>query len=449
MTAAPTAGGVPAAGAFDAHHPPARELLDDCVHCGFCLPACPTYRLWGEEADSPRGRILLMDEALRGGLSLDRDTVRHWDACLGCMACQTACPSGVQYDRLIEATRQQVERRAPRTAAERAARAAIFAVLPHRGRARLLGAAAVAHRRSGLSSLARRLGTSGRAAWLADLDAVTPRLHLRDVTRGPGPRRVAPAAGRPVRARIALLEGCVGGAWFGRVSAAAARVLAACGAEVVIPEGQGCCGALEIHAGRERAALDRARRLMDTLTRAGADAVVTTAAGCGSTMKEYGDLFAGDAAWSALAAQFSERVRDVSEVLADLGPPAGLHELPVRVAYHDACHLAHAQRIREQPRALLRAVPGLEVVEIDASEQCCGSAGVYNLLQPRAAGELGRRRAAAVRATGASVLAAANAGCLVQIAGWMRVAGAEIPAVHPIELVDASLRGAGIAALAT
>jgi glycolate oxidase iron-sulfur subunit len=429
-------------GAFDAHHPPARALIDDCVHCGFCLPACPTYRLWGLEADSPRGRILLMDAALRGELPLDRETVSHWDACLGCMACVTACPSGVQYDRLIESTRQQVERLAPRTPFERAVRAGLFAVLPHRGRARVVGALAAAYHRSGIPRAARRRGLLDRAPRLRDLDAVTPRLSLRSIASGPGPRRLPPSGGRTPRLRVALLEGCVAGAWFGGVTAAAARVLAVCGAEVVVPRGQACCGALELHTGREATALRRARRLMGALAVAGADVIAVTSAGCGSAMKEYGQLLADDPAWAALATAFSERVRDVSEVLAELGPPPGLQPLAMRVAYHDACHLAHAQRIREQPRTLLGWIPGLEIVEIPSAEQCCGSAGVYNLLQPQAAAELGRRRADAVGATGAGALAAGNAGCLVQIAGWMRVAGREVPALHPVEFLDLSLRGA-------
>jgi glycolate oxidase iron-sulfur subunit len=428
-------------GVFDAHHPPARDLLDDCVHCGFCLPACPTYRLWGLEADSPRGRILLMDSALRGELPLDRETVSHWDACLGCMACVTACPSGVQYDRLIESTRQQVERLAPRTLRERAVRAGLFAVLPHRARARALGALAAVYHGSRLPKAARARGLLDRVPRLRDLDAVTPRLRLRTLAAGPGPRRLSPRDGRKPRLRVALLEGCVAGAWFGGVTAAAARVLAASGAEVLVPRGQGCCGALELHTGREAQALLRAQRLMGALAVAGADVIAVTSAGCGSAMKEYSRLLADDPAWAALAAAFGERVRDVSEVLADLGPPEGLKPLALRVAYHDACHLAHAQRIRGQPRAILGWIPGLEVVEIPSAEQCCGSAGVYNILQPQPAGELGRRRAAAVIDTGADVLSAGNAGCLVQITGWMRAAGREVPALHPVELLDLSRRG--------
>ncbi len=429
---------------FDAHRPPTRELLDDCVHCGFCLPACPTYRLWGEEADSPRGRILLMDQVARGTLPLDRATIAHWDACLGCMACMPACPSGVQYDRLIERTRQQAERQAPRTPAQRALRATLFGVLPHRRRVRALGLLAVAWNRGGAGALVRRTGLLRRLPRLLALDAVMPRLRLRDL-RGGAPSLTFPAAGATPRRRVALLEGCVAGAWFGRVNAAAARVLAACGAEVVVPDDQGCCGALEVHSGREAPAAARARRLIDALERGGADVVAVTAAGCGSTMKDYGDLLGDDPAWRERAQRFGARVRDITEVLAELGPPPGLNALPLRVAYHDACHLAHAQGVREAPRTILGWIPGLSVVEVPDGDLCCGSAGVYNLLQPGPAAELGRRKAAAVHSTGAQAMAAANPGCLVQIGGWLHATGAPLPSLHPVELLDLSLRGVGIA----
>jgi len=427
-------------GAFDAHHPPARALLDDCVHCGFCLPACPTYRLWGDETDSPRGRLLLMGAALGGDLPLNAATIAHWDACLGCMACMPACPSGVHYDRLIEATRQQVERLAPRTRRERAGRAALFAVLPYRRRVRALGALAVAYRASGAQRLLRRSGLLDHApARLRALETLTPRLRWSDLRARP-PRRLTPA-GTALRLRVVLLEGCVGGGWFAAVGAAAAHVLAACGCEVRTPPGQGCCGALELHAGREAAALRRARALIARVEESGGERIVVTSAGCGSAMKEYAELLADDPAWRLRAARFAAGVRDISEVLDELGPPRGLRPLPLRVAYADACHLAHAQRIRAQPRAALAAVPGLEVLEIPDGDMCCGSAGVYNLLQPATAAELGRRKAQAVSSVGPDCLAAGNPGCLVQIGAWLEQAGTALPAFHPVELLAASLQG--------
>jgi glycolate oxidase iron-sulfur subunit len=430
--------------AFDVHNPPSRELLDDCVHCGFCLPACPTYQLWGNEADSPRGRILLMDVALRGEVEMSRQLARHWDACLGCMACVTACPSGVRYDRLIEQTRQQVERGVRRPLRQRLRRRAIFALFPHPRRMRAMAVLLVLFRASGLRRLLRRTGHGG----LLDL---SPALPLSALTaRLP---ELLPARGVAPRQRVVLLTGCVQQGMFADVNAATARVLAAFGCEVSVPRGQGCCGALDVHTGREAAALARARALRSVLdpprdadTGAGVapPLIAVNSAGCGSTMKEYGVLFGdGDAAAADLAA----RVRDVSEILAGLEPPPGaLHPLPLRVAYHDACHLAHAQGVRAQPREVLSRIPGVELVPLAEADMCCGSAGVYNLLERDAAAALGRRKAANVRAAAADVLVASNPGCLLQISAHLD--GAEgVPTFHPVELLDASLRGEDAIAL--
>ena len=416
--------------AFDAHDPPARELLDDCVHCGFCLPACPTYQLWGQEADSPRGRILLMDAAVRGELPLSGDLVRHWDACLGCMACVTACPSGVRYDRLIEQTRQQVERRHRRAPLDRARRAALFAVFPHPRRMRLLAVLLLLYRTSGLRRLLRAWRPAGGPATLApavSAGAVTARL----------PRHV-PAAATPPLQRVVLLTGCVQQGLFGDVNQATARVLSAYGCEVAIPGGQGCCGALELHGGRQAAAQRRAARLLDVLGDDPDTLVAVNSAGCGSVLKDYGTLLG-----TSRAAALGARVRDVSEILAELGAPAApgrLAALPLRVAYHDACHLAHAQGIREQPRRVLAEVPGLQLVPLAEADVCCGSAGIYNLVQPKAAADLGRRKAGHVRAVRPDALVAANPGCLLQVSAHLAGAGA-VPTFHPVELIDASLRG--------
>ncbi|HEV7680211.1 MAG TPA: heterodisulfide reductase-related iron-sulfur binding cluster [Candidatus Dormibacteraeota bacterium] len=416
--------------AFDDHNPPARDLLDDCVHCGFCLPACPTYQLWGEEADSPRGRILLMDRAARNELPLTRELTRHFDACLGCMACVTACPSGVRYDRLIEQTRQQVGRRLRRPLPERLRRAGIFALFPHPRRMRAVAWLLLALRVSGVRRLVRSRGGSG-------LFALSPAVSRAALTaRLPGH---VPAQGGTTRLQAVLLTGCVQQGLFADVNAATARVLAAYGCDVRIPPGQGCCGALELHAGRESAALARARRLVPHLDD-GASLVAVNSAGCGSVLKDYGvllDTTGGD----DRARAFAARVRDVSEILTALEPrPGALQRLPMRVAYHDACHLAHAQGIREQPRAMLAAIPGIELVPLAESDTCCGSAGVYNLLERRAAADLGRRKAAHVRAAAPDALVAANPGCLLQISAHLG-GGEGVPTFHPVELLDASLRG--------
>ncbi len=433
--------------AFDEHHRPDPALIGDCVHCGFCLPACPTYLLWGEEMDSPRGRILLMDLAERGEVGMDREVVRHWDACLGCMACVDACPSGVQYNRLIEQVRPQIERRFERDWRSRAGRAALFAVLPHPKRMRTIAAAVAVTQALGLRR-ALHLSPVRRVVpqTLRRLDDMAPQLQYADLKERT-PRRLVPH-GTPVR-RVAMLTGCVQDAFFTQVNRATARVLAAHGCEVLVPPLQSCCGALEIHAGREERALARVRTVIAQMERMHVDHVVVNSAGCGSAMKEYGQLLADDPAWAERAAAFSAGVRDVMELLAELEVqrPAKLHSLPSRVAYHDACHLAHAQGVRLQPRAVLRRIPDLDLVDITESDVCCGSAGIYNLVAPQAADNLGNRKAVNVVASGADFLTAGNGGCLLQISAALRRSGHPLPVVHPVELIDASLRGMPVAML--
>jgi len=426
--------------AFDGHRPPPAEVVADCVHCGFCLPACPTYLLWGEEMDSPRGRIHLIKQGLEGE-PLSAALVAHVDRCLGCLACVSACPSGVRYDTLVERTRQQIERRYDRPVRDRMLRAAIFALFPYPRRLRLLRGPLRAYQASGLRRLVGRTDLLRRLSpTLATLESLAPR-----VTRASRPPERVPAYGRR-RAVVGMLTGCVQHAFFPGVNAATARVLAAEGCEVVInPTRQGCCGALSVHTGREAEARRFARRLIDAFADAGVDYVVVNAAGCGSTMKEYGDLLADDPAYADRAAAFAARVRDLSELLVELGPVARRHPLPVSVAYHDACHLAHGQGIRDQPRELLRAIPELELREIADPEICCGSAGVWNLLNPEPAARLGERKARDVRATGARLLVTANPGCLLQIAAALpRVSGVVpergLALAHTAQVLDASIR---------
>ncbi|WP_026370329.1 glycolate oxidase subunit GlcF [Kallotenue papyrolyticum] len=428
-----------ATGIFDAHHPPAPELIADCVHCGFCLPTCPTYLLWGEEMDSPRGRIYLMQLGLEGQARWNPTYVSHFDRCLGCMACLTACPSGVQYDKLIEATRAQIERHYPRALPDRLFRSLIFALFPHPRRLRLLAAPLWLYQRSGLRRLVQRSGLlSLLPARLRAMEALLPPITATAL-RHPLPRRL-PARGER-RLRVGLLLGCVQRVFFADVNAATARVLQAEGCEVIALPEQPCCGALLVHAGREQEAQALARRMIDVWEREQIDVLVINAAGCGSTLKEYGWLLRDDPAYAERARRFAAACRDVSEVLAGLEPRAPRHPLPLTVAYHDACHLQHAQGVRAEPRAVLSTIPGLEIREIAEAAICCGSAGIYNLVAPEPAQQLADRKVQHVLATGADVLATSNPGCLLQIMNGLRRAGSAMPAVHPVELLDASIRG--------
>ena len=433
-----------------------REVAKDCVHCGFCLPACPTYQLWAEEMDSPRGRIYLVNQILDGA-PLSDAAAEHFDRCLGCMACVTACPSGVQYDQLIEAARVWTEE--ARTAApaavsadgpatgavarrvrDRVARAAIFSLFPYPRRLRALTAPLRAAQRTGLD---RRLARSSLPGRVSPVLGAALRLTPPSVSAAaarPLPQRV-PALGTR-RAVVGMLTGCVQSVFFPQVNAATARVLAAEGCDVIIPRGQGCCGALSLHSGREAEAAAFAQRTIHTFEQAGVDAIVVNSAGCGSAMKDYERLLGGeDGGWAERAAEMSGKVQDLAEFLAEIGPVAPRHPLPVTAAYHDACHLAHAQGITKEPRELLRAIPELDLVEVPDAGTCCGSAGVYNLLQPEAASELGARKAESVLATGAPLLISANPGCSLQIASALADRGQDIAVAHTAEVLDASIRG--------
>jgi Fe-S oxidoreductase len=474
-----------------------RSVVKDCVHCGFCLPACPTYSLWGEEMDSPRGRIYLVSQLLDGA-PLTPAAGEHFDRCLGCMACMTACPSGVQYDQIIAAAREWTEdganpfaadagggtpgavaevagadgaaddgtgvtsggrgvtsggrgvtsggrgaATAPRSVRDRLTRAGIFALFPYPQRLRVATAPLRALQRTGADRLISRTGLLGRVS-----PAAEQALRLAPPAGAglPGrlPERVA--ARGPRRAVVGMLTGCVQSVFYPRVNAATARVLAAEGCDVIIPRAQGCCGALSAHSGRAAEAVRFAQRTIETFEAAGVDAIVVNSAGCGSAMKEYERLFADVPPWPApdwpaRAAALSAKVRDLAEFLDELGPAAERRPVEVRAAYHDACHLGHAQRVTAAPRALLRAIPGLELVELRDAGVCCGSAGVYNLLQPDAARELGSRKADSVTAAGASLLISANPGCTLQISSELAARGVTLRTAHTAEVLDASING--------
>jgi glycolate oxidase iron-sulfur subunit len=411
--------------AFDDRRTPERAIVEDCVHCGFCLETCPTYALWADEADSPRGRIVLVDLALGPADELSDEMVTHWDRCLGCMACVTACPSGVRYDRLIERVRPQVERHHKRSASERATRRLLFETLPHPRRLRTL---------EPLLSAAQAIGAGRLRGRLGEMVSIAPRRPSRATRRLALPART-PAVGEQ-RGRVGLLLGCVQRVYYRESHRATIGALSAEGFEVLAPELPDCCGALELHAGEEDAAVARARATIAAFEALGVDYVLTGAAGCGSAMKEYGELLQ-----TPEARAFAGRVRDVSELLASAEPVAPRGPVPLRVVYHDACHLAHAQRVREQPRKLLQAIPELELLEVGAErELCCGSAGVYNVLQADAAAELGARKARHLLDTGAEAIAAGNPGCAAQLDRHLRELGRPLPIYHPVELVWRSIQ---------
>ncbi len=409
---------------FDSHRPPDPALVDDCVHCGFCLDSCPSYVLWAREADSPRGRIVLIDEALRGDGKITDEFVSHFDSCLGCMACVTACPSGVRYDRLIERVRPQIERNHQRSSAERALRLLLFETLPYPRRMRRLVPMLVAARKLGAERLPERLGV---------LTKMAPRISVKE-SRVELPQ-LTPAVGA-TRGRVALLLGCVQRVFYAGVHQATIGVLAAEGFEVLAPRLPDCCGALELHAGEEEPALARAAATIASFDALGPiDHIIVNAAGCGTAMKEYGELLGTPEAHA-----FSARVSDVTEVLASVAPRAPRGPVPLRVAYHDACHLAHAQGVREQPRALLGAIPELELLEVGIERDvCCGSAGIFNLVQPLAAADLGVRKARHLLDTGAEAIAAGNPGCTAQLDLHLRELGHPLPIYHPVELLWRSI----------
>jgi glycolate oxidase iron-sulfur subunit len=371
-----------------------------------------------------------------GTANINETWVNHFDACLGCMACVTACPSGVEYGKLIEATRAQIERRYTRPAAEKRFRRLLFSIFPRPDRLRALLLPLRLYQKAGLQSLVRRAGIPKLLpARFRAMEALLPQVPAQETLP-----ELIPAQGER-RRRVGLLLGCVQRVLFPQVNAATARVLAAEGCEVVAPKAQPCCGALLVHAGEEEQAVQLARQTIAAFEKAQVDAVIVNAAGCGSNVKEYGHLLRDDPEYAERAKAFAAKCRDVSEFLSELKPRATRHALPLRVAYHDACHLQHAQGVRLQPRTVLGRIPQLELLEIPEAAICCGSAGIYNLVQPEAATELGDRKASHIAALEADIVVSANPGCLLQLQSALARAGRKLPVRHFIELLDASIRG--------
>jgi glycolate oxidase iron-sulfur subunit len=427
---------------------PSPALIDKCVHCGFCLPTCPTYLLWGEEMDSPRGRIYLMKAGVEGRVETTASFVEHFDRCLGCLACVTACPSGVQYAPLIEKQRAQIEHRYTRDSSDSLFRSVLMAIVPYPWRMRVvmlpllfLGPLLRRMTRAGTTTASTRPEATEGSLWRRIIAAMTlaPPVTWRGLVDQVAEH--TPAVGSE-RLKVALLAGCVQRLSFGKVNHATVRVLAAEGCGVHAPGAQGCCGALPLHAGRIEQARALARHNIEVFEAAGVDRIAVNAAGCGSAMKEYGELFADDPVWAARARAVAAKVRDVTELLVELGEQRAIRRpLAARVVYHDACHLAHGQGVRTQPRALLQGIPGIEVLTPAESEICCGSAGIYNLVQPDPAAQLGARKVRHLAALSPDMIATANPGCTLQIAAAARGLGHDWPIFHPIELIDASIHG--------
>ncbi len=411
----------------------------DCVHCGLCLPACPTYSELGVEMDSPRGRIHLMRAYADGRIDLTDNFETHIDQCLNCRACETACPAGVHYGSLVEAARAEIVEKRPRSASDKALRWLVFEkLLPSRFKLSVLFLPMRIYQLTGLQWLLRRLGlTKLLPSRLRDMESMMP--SLPDPSLKGQLKSFMPARG-PASYRVGLVTGCVMNEMFTHVNVATARVLNENGCDVVIPRQQTCCGALQVHAGERGTAQALARKNIDIFEEAEVDAVIINAAGCGAQLKEYGDLLAGDPAYRDRALAFSAGVKDVHEFLAGIPVKEEMGTIEARVAYHDACHLAHGQRIREQPRDLLSRIPGLELVELEESDWCCGSAGVYNITHPEIADRLLTRKMGHVRQAKPDVVATGNPGCILQIQHGIRREGREIEVLHPVELLDRAYR---------
>ena len=415
---------------------PQQRDLDKCVHCGLCLNACPTYRELHLEMDSPRGRIYQMAQVASGASEINESYIEHIELCLACRGCETACPSGVQYGRLVEAARAQIETTISRPLGTRILRNLVFRhLLP--SRRNLAGVARLVRwsNRLGLPGFARRVGLlRGR---LAEVESLAPEIETPFFFRHYG--KVFPAEGER-RYRVALLGGCIANVSFARLNEATVRVLQKNGCEVTVPEAQTCCGALHVHAGIRDQARIQARRNIDALSERNYDAIVTNAAGCGSTLKEYGEILEHDPEYADKAARFSSQVRDVTEFLGGIELNLELAPLAVAVTYQDSCHLAHGQKIRMQPRKLLQAIPGLTFREMAQSDLCCGSAGIYNIVHTAMSMALLEQKMGAANATKAAVIATANPGCMLQLQAGVRRHGHGQSVAHVVELLDESYR---------
>jgi glycolate oxidase iron-sulfur subunit len=419
--------------AVDSQRDAPRQVdLDTCVHCGLCLNACPTYRELHVEMDSPRGRIYQMAQ-VAAGAPITESYVEHIDLCLACRACETACPSGVKYGRLVEAARADIENRTTRPLASRILRSFVY---EHMLPSRLLTRAVANFTACGLGAMrALRLKVPGR---LGRLTALAPQVERPFFYRNIG--RVFPPRNSARKYRVAFFSGCIANVCFARLNEATVRVLQANACEVTVPAEQTCCGALHVHAGLREPARRLARQNIDAVLDAGFDAVITNAGGCGSTLKEYDELLEGDPQYAARARQFVARIKDVNEFLASIELNPRMREVRAKVTYQDSCHLAHGQRVRSAPRNLLKRVPGLELKEMILSDSCCGSAGVYNIAHTDMSMALLEKKIAAINATGADRIVTANPGCMLQLRAGVTKWGRGQQVSHVVEILDEAYR---------
>jgi len=427
---------------FDSKHPPEQKLIDSCVHCGFCLATCPSYRVIGKETDSPRGRIYLMNAINKGEATLDETTTQHFDSCLGCLACVSTCPSGVQYDQLIAATRPQVERNQPRNIFDRLIRTLIFNLFPYPQRLQLFLPFFWLYQNLGLQKLVRATGLLKKFfPRLAAMESILPKITRQSF--GQNYPTEIPAQTEKCY-RVGVILGCVQRLFFSPVNEATVRVLTANGCEVVIPKSQGCCAALPAHQGQEAQAQALARQMIDSFAETEVDFIIINAAGCGHTLKEYHHILADDPVYAEKAKAFVAKVRDVQEFLMEVGftaPLSAIADENLTIVYQDACHLLHGQKISLQPRQLLAKIPNITLKEPVDAALCCGSAGVYNMLQPEIAEELGQQKVTNLLNTGAALIASSNPGCSLQIQKHLSQQNKSIPLFHPIQLLDFAMRG--------
>jgi glycolate oxidase iron-sulfur subunit len=414
--------------------PATQALLQQCIHCGLCLPACPTYSVLNTEMDSPRGRIQLIAAAANGRIDVEGAFRQHIDLCLGCRACETACPSGVQYGSLLEMARAGIEETRTVSGPERMVRKlALQELMPHKERLRFLARGLMIYQRLGMPKLIDSLNVLPQS--LRDMEALLPQLS----GVFPDYSRPAPAIGQR-RGTVALLYGCVQDAFLGNVNAATIRVLQQNGYEVHFPEMQTCCGAAALHIGEGEVAGKLARQNINAVDPDAYDAIISNAGGCGATLKEYGHLLADDPQYATKANAFVDKLQDVSEFLVDHLHTKPTGRVNARVTYADSCHLRHAQRVVNQPRELLRGIPGIDLIELNEPDKCCGSAGVYNIMQPETANLVLDAKMADIRNTGAQIIVTTNTGCHMQYIYGVKRAGLDAEVVHLVELLDWSYR---------